>query len=42
MSHSREEEARRARELHLLRDERDREVEAAGGEKAGRAVLHAS
>ena len=42
MAYSREEETRRARELHLLRDERDREVEAAGGEKAGRAVLYAS
>ena len=42
MSSSREEETRRARELHLLRDERDREVEEAGGEKAGRVLLWTS
>ena len=39
---TRESKVRRARELHLLRDERDREVEAQGWEKAGRAVLWVS
>ena len=42
MSDTRKEEARRARELHLLRDERDLEVEAEGSRKAGSAVLTAS
>lgn len=42
MPDSRETETQQARELHLLRDERDREVDAQGAEKAGRAVLWAS
>ena len=32
-------ETRRARELHLLRDERDLEIQSAGQRRAGRAVL---
>ena len=39
MPDSRETETQQARELHLLRDERDREVDAQGAGKAGRAVL---
>ena len=42
MPDSRETETQQARELHLLRDERDREVDAQGAGKAGRAVLWAS
>ena len=39
MSNTRKEEARRARDLHLLRDERDLALQAEGQGKAGRAVL---
>ena len=39
MSNARKEEARRARDLHLLRDERDLALQAEGQGKAGRAVL---
>lgn len=42
MPDSRETETQQARELHLLRDERDREVDAQGAGKAGRAVLWAA
>ena len=39
MQNSREEETQRVREQHLLRDERDYEVEAQGIEKAHRVIL---
>lgn len=42
MSHTREEEWKQVRALHLVRDERDREVGAAAKGRAGDAVLAAS
>lgn len=42
MPYSREEETQRVREQHLLRDERDYEVEAQGIEKAHRIILWTS
>ena len=39
MANSRSEEARRARDLHLLRDERDLEVQGEGQRKSGQAML---
>lgn len=39
MSHTREEEWKQVRALHLVRDERDREVGAAAKGRAGDAVL---
>jgi hypothetical protein len=38
----RQEELNRVRDLHLLRDERDREVQAEAGDRAGGAVLRVS
>ena len=35
----RSEDLKQARDLHLIRDERDREVEAEAGLRAGRAVM---
>lgn len=38
----RSEDLKQVRDLHLVRDERDREVEAAAGRRAGSAVVLAS